>query len=164
VRWDNFVPAPARRNESPHRRAKARLRDLRCFLTNAVRRKCRSTHARRIYELDRALQPLQTHGCVSAGRLSVSTSQNTALGVAFINGLSVPSSTSNQVEVTTGLRHLRLSFPSRDIAERSGPMGRLASAEVLHCNLPGVMVGTGVRVRQGFEGGGGLAENVACLE
>ena len=27
-----------------------------------------------------------------------------------------------------------------------------------------VMVGTGVRVRQGFEGGGGLAENVACLE
>jgi hypothetical protein len=29
---------------------------------------------------------------------------------------------------------------------------------------PGVMVGTGVRVRQGFEGGGGLAENVACLE
>jgi hypothetical protein len=29
---------------------------------------------------------------------------------------------------------------------------------------PGVMVESGVRVRQGFEGGGGLAENVACLE
>jgi hypothetical protein len=28
----------------------------------------------------------------------------------------------------------------------------------------GVMVESGVRVRQGFEGGGGLAENVACLE
>jgi hypothetical protein len=27
-----------------------------------------------------------------------------------------------------------------------------------------VMVESGVRVRQGFEGGGGLAENVACLE
>ncbi|SAL68938.1 outer membrane protein, (porin) [Caballeronia choica] len=36
---------------------------------------------------------------------SVSTSQNTALGVAFINGLSAPSSTTNQVEVTAGLRH-----------------------------------------------------------
>jgi GBP family porin len=36
---------------------------------------------------------------------SVSTSQNSVLGVAFINGLSAPSSTSNQVEVTAGLRH-----------------------------------------------------------
>jgi predicted porin len=36
---------------------------------------------------------------------SVSTSQNTALGVAFINGLSAPSSTTNQVEVTAGIRH-----------------------------------------------------------
>src|ERR1700686_5810934 len=36
---------------------------------------------------------------------SVSTSRNTVLGVAFINGLSAPSSTNNQVEVTAGLRH-----------------------------------------------------------
>jgi general bacterial porin, GBP family len=36
---------------------------------------------------------------------SVSTSQNTVLGVAFINGLSAPSSTTNQVEVTAGIRH-----------------------------------------------------------
>ena len=36
---------------------------------------------------------------------SVSTSKNNALGVAFINGVSAPSSTTNQVEVTAGLRH-----------------------------------------------------------
>jgi hypothetical protein len=36
--------------------------------------------------------------------------------------------------------------------------------EVAEGRLGRVMVGTGVRVRQGFEGGGGLAENVACLE
>jgi GBP family porin len=35
----------------------------------------------------------------------VSTTQNTVLGVAFINGLTAPSSTNNQVEVTVGLRH-----------------------------------------------------------
>jgi general bacterial porin, GBP family len=36
---------------------------------------------------------------------SVSTSSNNALGVAFINGVSAPSSTTNQVEVTAGIRH-----------------------------------------------------------
>jgi GBP family porin len=36
---------------------------------------------------------------------TVSTSRNSVLGVAFINGLSAPSSTNNQVEVTAGLRH-----------------------------------------------------------
>jgi len=35
----------------------------------------------------------------------VSTTQNPVLGVAFINGLSAPASTNNQVEVTVGLRH-----------------------------------------------------------
>jgi general bacterial porin, GBP family len=36
---------------------------------------------------------------------SVSTSTNNPLGVAFINGVSAPSSTTNQVEVTAGIRH-----------------------------------------------------------
>jgi predicted porin len=35
----------------------------------------------------------------------VSTSSNSPLGVAWINGVSAPSSTSNQVEATVGLRH-----------------------------------------------------------
>jgi general bacterial porin, GBP family len=36
---------------------------------------------------------------------SVSTSSNNPLGVAFINGVSAPASTTNQVEVTAGIRH-----------------------------------------------------------
>jgi predicted porin len=36
---------------------------------------------------------------------SVSASRNSPLGVAWINGISAPSSTNNQVEVTVGLRH-----------------------------------------------------------
>jgi GBP family porin len=36
---------------------------------------------------------------------TVSTSRDSVLGVAFINGESAPSSTNNQVEVTVGLRH-----------------------------------------------------------
>jgi predicted acylesterase/phospholipase RssA len=35
---------------------------------------------------------------------------------------------------------------------------------IISRTVRGVMVESGVRVRQGFEGGGGLAENVACLE
>ena len=38
------------------------------------------------------------------------------------------------------------------------------SATAFQSAIRGVMVESGVRVRQGFEGGGGLAENVACRE
>jgi GBP family porin len=36
---------------------------------------------------------------------AVSTSSNSALGVAWINGVTAPSSTTNQIEATVGLRH-----------------------------------------------------------
>ncbi|CAL8480795.1 protein of unknown function (plasmid) [Caballeronia sp. S22] len=40
----------------------------------------------------------------------------------------------------------------------------ILAAIAINFVMRGVMVGSGVWVRQGFEGGGGLAENVACPE